>query len=52
MHYKTEVTQDWPIGTVDAFVAGKERVRRQDRTVALTAAGLPKDQEIWILRHA
>jgi len=52
MHYKTEVNKDWPIGPVDEFLRGKERVKRQDRSVPVTAAALPKDQEIWVLRHA
>lgn len=52
MHYKTDVNKDWPIGTVDDFLQGKERVKRQERSVTLSAATLPKDQEIWILRHS
>lgn len=52
MHYKTEVNQDWPIGPVDEFLRGKERVRRQERTVSLSASALPAEREIWVLRHA
>lgn len=52
MHYKTDVNKDWPIGTVDEFLRGKERVQRQERTVSLTASALPSEREIWVLRHA
>lgn len=52
MHYKTEVNKDWPIGPVDDFLRGKERVRRQGRSVEITPAALPKDQEVWVLAHA
>lgn len=52
MHYKTGVNKDWPIGTVEDFVGGKERVKRQSHSVTLTAAALPGAQEIWVLAHA
>jgi len=52
MHYRTEVNKDWPIGPVDDFLQGKPRVRRQARTVTLTAGALPAEPEIWVLRHA
>jgi len=52
IHYKTEVNQDWPIGTLESYVEGKERVRRQGQTVTISSAKLPAAQEIWILRHA
>lgn len=52
MHYKTDVNKDWPIGLVDEFLRGKERVRRQERSVAITAGALPAEREIWVLRHA
>lgn len=52
MHYKTEVNNDWPIGSVDEFLRGKSRVKRQERTVSFSAAALPQNQEIWVLRHA
>lgn len=52
MHYKTDVNKDWPIGTVDDFLGGKERVKRQGHSVTVTAAGLPGAQEIWVLAHA
>lgn len=52
MHYKTDVNKDWPIGTVDEFLHGKQRVQRQERSVTITAAALPKDLEVWVLRHA
>lgn len=51
MHYRTEFNKDWPIGPVDEFLRGKERVKRLERTATLTAAALPKGQEIWVLRH-
>lgn len=52
MHYKTDVNKDWPIGTVDDFLRGKERVKRQERSVTLGATALPKEQEVWVLRHS
>ncbi len=51
MHYKTEGNKDWPIGTVDPFLEGKDHVRREGRTVTLTAAALPRTREIWVLGH-
>jgi len=52
MHYKTEVNQDWPITSVDVFTAGKPRVKQQGHSVTLTAAALPAETEIWVLRHS
>ncbi len=49
MHYKTEGNKDWPIGTVDPFLEGKNRVHRLGRTVTLTAAALPNAREVWVL---
>lgn len=51
MHYKTEVNDDWPIGKVDAFTAGKPRVKKQGHSVTLTAAALPAEPEIWVLAY-
>jgi L-ascorbate metabolism protein UlaG (beta-lactamase superfamily) len=52
MHYKTEVNQDWPITSVDLFTAGKVRVAQQGHSVMLSAAALPVETEIWVLRHS
>jgi L-ascorbate metabolism protein UlaG (beta-lactamase superfamily) len=52
MHFKTEANKDWPIGTIDPFLERKERVQRLGRTITLSAGGIPKDQEIWVLRAA
>lgn len=52
MHYKTDANRDWPIGTVEDFLRGKERVKQQDRSVTITAAALPSAQEIWVLGGA
>lgn len=52
MHYKTEVNREWPIGVLEDFLKGKGRVKRLDRSATLTAAALPKEPEIWVLRHA
>ncbi len=52
MHFKTEANKDWPIGTVDPFLEHKERVQNLGHTITLTAGGLPKNQEIWVLRAA
>jgi len=37
---------------VDEFLRGKERVRRQDRSVTVTSSALPEVPEIWVLGHA
>lgn len=50
MHYKTDVTKDWSIGTLDEFVRGKARVKQMGKTATLTKATLPADPEIWVLR--
>lgn len=49
MHYKTDVNEDWPIAHRDNFLAGKSRVKHVGRTATLSAAGLPAEQEIWVL---
>lgn len=51
IHYKTDVNAGWPITTVDPFLAGKARVKRQGHSVTLTAAALPDEMEIWVLAH-
>jgi len=51
MHYKTEVNEGWPIAKVDPFIKGKPRVKEQGHSVTLTAAALPPETEIWVLRH-
>ncbi len=51
MHYKTEVNAGWPIGTVDDFVRGKEKVTRQAQTVKVTADTLPAEGSVWVLAH-
>ncbi len=50
MHFKTEVNKDWPIATPDEFLKGKPRVKQAGKTATLTAAALPAEQEIWVLR--
>ena len=52
MHYKTEVNEGWPIAKVDPFIKGKPRVKEQGHSVTLTAAALPAETEIWVLRHS
>lgn len=52
MHYRTEINKEWPIGPVDEYLRDKQRVKRLERTATLTTATLPKEQEIWVLRHA
>lgn len=52
MHYKTEFNKDWPISPLDDFLRGKERVKRLERSATLTAAALPKEPEVWVLRYA
>jgi len=50
MHFKTEVNMDWPIATPDEFLKGKPRVKQAGKTATLTAAVLPAEPEIWVLR--
>lgn len=49
MHYKTPVTQSWPIGPLDEFIKGKTPVKQVGKTASFSEAALPKDQEIWVL---
>jgi L-ascorbate metabolism protein UlaG (beta-lactamase superfamily) len=51
MHYKTEVNEGWPITKIDPFLSGKPRVKQQGRSVTLTRTALPREMEIWVLRH-
>lgn len=50
MHYKTAVNADWPIGTIDDFVRGKQRVKRLSKSATITKAALPTESEIWVLQ--
>lgn len=52
MHYKTEVNEDWPIGTIDEFTRGKTRVARKGRSVTISPETLPAEPEVWVLAHA
>lgn len=49
MHYKTAVTQSWPIGLLDEFTKGKVRVKQVGRIASFEARALPKDPEVWVL---
>lgn len=49
MHYKTPVTQSWPIGPLDEFVQEKARVKHVGRSASFDASALPKEPEIWVL---
>jgi L-ascorbate metabolism protein UlaG (beta-lactamase superfamily) len=49
MHYKTDVTKDWSIGTLDEFLRGK-RPKQVGKTATLTKQALPAEPEIWVLR--
>lgn len=50
IHYKTECL-DFPIAPVDAFLKGKENVKRLGQEVELTKQSLPPAQEVWVLQH-
>jgi L-ascorbate metabolism protein UlaG (beta-lactamase superfamily) len=47
MHFKTEVNASWPIGTLEEFLKGRAGARRVGTTIALSAAGLPAQPEVW-----
>lgn len=49
MHYKTSVTQSWPIGPLDEFLKGKSKVKQMGRTASFESSGLPKEPETWVL---
>ncbi len=50
MHYRTPAIADWPIATVDEFLAGKPEVRHfQQGELELTPDGLPQGCSVWVL---
>jgi len=51
MHYKTEVNEGWPITPVEPFIRGQARVKQQGHSVTVSAAALPAEREIWVLRY-
>ncbi len=51
MHYKTEATRGWPIGSLDDFTRGKTPVVEQKQKVSVGRAALPADGSIWVLAH-
>ncbi len=54
MHYKTEYTQGWPIGTLDEFlklVKDIKIVRIESSLLKISRDKLPKATEIWILEY-
>lgn len=54
MHYRTEVTKDWPIRPVDEFLdeVGLTIKRVKKAEVTITPAVLPATKEVWVLHHA
>ncbi len=48
MHYKTEATASWPIGSIEAFMREKIGARRVGTSFSVEAAGLPDEREVWI----
>lgn len=50
MHYKTDVTKDWPIGPPEPFTEGKSP-KQKAQQIDVTAATLPAEREVWVLRH-
>ncbi len=54
MHYKTEYTQGWPIGTLDEFlrlVKDIKIVRLEVSSLKISIDKLPKTTEIWVLDY-
>lgn len=54
MHYKTEYTQGWPIGTLDEFlklVKDVKIVKLESSLLKISKDKLPKTTEIWILNY-
>lgn len=51
MHYRTEVNKDWPIGPHESFTE-KKAPKQKGRTVDVSTATLPSQQEVWILKYA
>lgn len=53
MHYKTDRIQDWPIETVEPFLAMMDNPRKIGGPQAELARGsLPEALEVWVLDHA
>jgi L-ascorbate metabolism protein UlaG (beta-lactamase superfamily) len=53
MHYKTNRIQDWPIETVEPFLAMMDNPRKiGGPQVELTRGSLPEALEVWVLDHA
>ncbi|MCS7201491.1 MAG: MBL fold metallo-hydrolase [Dictyoglomus sp.] len=54
MHYKTEYTQGWPIGTLEEFlklVKELKIVKFESSLLNISKDKLPKTTEIWILNY-
>jgi len=53
MHYKTERTEQWPIETVEPFLAMVDNPRRiGSPQVIITREDLPEALEVWVLDYA
>lgn len=52
MHYRTEVTRNWPISNVDTFIEGRENVvEKKDKFVSINKDELPQNTEIWLMKQ-
>ena len=49
MHYKTEVNAGWPIGPIDAFLAGGGKTKKAGHVVTVDKHSLPKEPEVWVM---
>lgn len=50
MHYKTEVTKNWPISPLKTFLEGEEKVvEKGQKPVVIAKDKLPESTEIWVL---
>ena len=52
MHYQTDRCPNFPVANADAFLKGKKNVKKiDDSKVELKASQLPKDTQIYVLKH-
>jgi L-ascorbate metabolism protein UlaG (beta-lactamase superfamily) len=49
MHYKTEVNAGWPIGPIDAFLAGSGKTKKVGHVVTVDKRSVPKEPEAWVM---
>lgn len=50
MHYRTEVTRNWPIAGIKPFLEGEDKIREIGKKAAVVSKGnLPGERVIWLM---